>query len=87
MTFLREHLGDRLVAHPAMSLDLNPIEDMWSYLDRKVKEARVTNISRLKAVLTKEWRALPWTEIRKSVNSMERRLQMCIESNGNRIPY
>ena len=80
-------MGDRLVEHPAMSPDLNPIEDMWSYLDRKVKEARVSNIRRLKTVLTQEWRALPWSEIRKSVDSMERRLKLCIESNGNRIPY
>jgi transposase len=87
MAFLGEHMGDRLVEHPAMSPDLNPIEDIWSYLDRKVKEAKVTNIRRLKTVLTQEWRALPWSVIRKSVNSMDRRLQICIDSDGNRIPY
>lgn len=88
MTFLSDYVGDdRLVEHPAMSPDLNPIEDMWSYLDRKVKEARVTNIRRLKTVLTREWNALPWSEIRKSVDSMDRRLKLCIESKGNRIPY
>ena len=38
MSFLRRHIGDRLVGHPARSPDLNPIEDMWSYLDRKVKD-------------------------------------------------
>ena len=87
MKFLREHIGDRLVEHPALSPDLNPIEDIWSYLDRKVKEARITDIRRLKAVLTKEWRELPWSEIRKSVDSMNQRLQLCIASDGNRIPY
>lgn len=86
-TFLDGLLGDRLVEHPAMSPDLNPIENMWSYLDRKVKEAKITNIRRLKSVLTKEWRSLPWNEIRKSVDSMDRRLELCINSGGKRIPY
>ena len=43
----------------------------------------------LKIVLTKEWRALPWAEIRKSVNSLERRLELCreLEANGYHIDW
>lgn len=87
MKFLCKLVGNRLTPHPPLSPDLNPIEDMWSYLDRKVKAANVTNIPQLKRVLNKEWKALPWDEIRKSVDSMPRRLQLLKECGGNRIAY
>ena len=45
MAVLKELVGDRLLSHPAKSPDLNPIENMWSYLDRRVKESSVTSIS------------------------------------------
>jgi transposase len=80
-------IGDRLIPHPSRSPDLNPIENMWSYLDRKVKAAKITSIKSLKRVLRKEWKALPWSEIRKSVDSMDRRLELCRETGGKRLPY
>ena len=82
METVEKIVGDRLVVHPPLSPDLNTIEDMWSYLDRKVKEAEVTNIHHLKRVLNKEWKNLPWSLIRKSVDSMPRRLQKCLEGGG-----
>ena len=54
MKVLRELVGDRIISHPAKSPDLNPIEDVWSYLDRQVKQAKVTTISGLKRVLLRE---------------------------------
>lgn len=87
MAVLKELVGDRLLSHPAKSPDLNPIENMWSYLDRRVKESSVTSISGLKRVLLREWKNLPWTEIRKCVDSMEQRTKLCRESGGNRLSY
>jgi hypothetical protein len=87
MNTVEKLVGNRLITHPAMSPDLNPIEDMWSYLDRKVKASKVTNIRQLKRVLKKEWKNLDWSEIRKSVESMPRRLQQCLEREGSRTDY
>jgi transposase len=87
MQTLQKLVGDRLIAHPPMSPDLNPMEDIWSYLDRKVKESKCKTISSLKRVLTKEWNSLQWKEIRSSVDSMERRLTQCIDSGGQRLKY
>ena len=87
MAVLKELVGDRIISHPAKSPDLNPIEDIWSYLDRKVKEAKVTSIRGLKKVLQREWKNLPWAEIRKSVDSMEQRTKLCRESGGDRLSY
>lgn len=87
MKILHQLVGNRIIDHPARSPDLNPIEDMWSYLDRKVKEKKTTSIHSLKMILAREWNSLPWTEIRKSVDSMERRTRQCHESDGERLPY
>ena len=40
--------------------DLNPIEDVWSHLDRKLKTAKVTCIRGLKRFLNKAWESLSW---------------------------
>ena len=45
MDLLREFVGDRIISHPPKSSDLNPMEDIWSYLDRKVKEKKCTTIA------------------------------------------
>ena len=87
MELLRKLMGTRIISHPSKSPDLNPMEDMWSYLDQKVKVAKCTTISSLKRVLTKEWNALSWSQIRKSTSSMDRRLDKVIEMRGARIPY
>jgi transposase len=84
---IHELIENRLHKHPAKSPDLNPMEDMWSYLDRKVKDAKITTIPALKKKLTREWNKLTWTEVRKSVDSMSRRLQSCVKQKGNRLPY
>ena len=51
---IHELIGNRLHKHPAKSPEVNAIEDMWSYLDRKVTESRVTSIPSLKRKLKKE---------------------------------
>lgn len=48
-----EIVGERLAEHPPLPPDLNPCKDLWSYLDRKVKAARVASIYHLKRVSLK----------------------------------
>lgn len=48
MRFLKRRVRDRLISHPAQSPDLNVLEDIWSYLDRKIKEADVKTVGALK---------------------------------------
>ena len=86
MDTLRSLVGNRLVPHPAKSPDLNVIENMWSYLDHKVKDAKITSILHLKRFLRKQWRALPWRD-QKVWDSMDSRLCQCREPGGNRVPY
>jgi transposase len=87
MELVEELVGDRFIRHPAKSPDLNIIENVWAILDRKVKEAEITNIQTLKRFLRKQWKILSWRQIRNCVKSMPQRLELCIESGGNRLPY
>jgi transposase len=87
LSLLQELCGTRQIAHPPNSPDLNPVEDIWSYLDRKVKAKKIKSIAALKRFLIKEWKELPWTEIRKSVDSMPRRLEECRKLQGKRTKY
>jgi hypothetical protein len=87
MQFLRERFRKRIIEHPSQSPDLNILEDIWSYLDRKVKAADVKSIDALKRRLKKEWLAMPWSELRKSIDSMPARLAECEQLQGARTHY
>ena len=87
MELLEELVGTRYIKHPPYSPDLNPMENIWSHLNRKVQEHHVTTIRYLKQVLTTEWKSMPWSVIRSAVDSMPTRLQQCIARNGGRTDY
>ena len=48
MSELQELVDDRIIGHPAQSPDLNIMEDLWSYLDRKAKAAKIKTLQGLK---------------------------------------
>ena len=87
MSTVKDLVGQRFIKHPAQSPDLNIMEDLWSYLDRKVKAAKIKTIAGLKRKLTVEWENLPWTVIRKSVGTMPARLAECEKLQGGRTHY
>jgi len=87
MNFLQELVGDRIIAHPAQSPDLNILEDLWSYLDRKIKASKVKTINGLKRKLTMEWETMSWEVIRQSVRAMRARLVECEKLQGARTHY
>ena len=87
MKLLQEITNCRVYKHPANSPDLNIMEDGWSYLDRCVRESKVTTIEGLKKKLKTSWNQYSWSEIRASVNSMPTRLQQVLEREGGRTDY
>jgi Transposase and inactivated derivatives len=84
---LDEIAPDRIRDHPPNSPDLNPMEDIWSYLDAEVKKKRIRTIRGLQSALSKAWDNLPWSYVRKSVASMPKRLQEVIALGGERTHY
>jgi transposase len=87
-TLLDQIAPDRIKNHPPKSPDFNPMEDLWSHLDREIRKVnRIPDINRLKRELRKIWNNVPLKLIRASVSSMPRRLEQCVQRRGRRTDY
>ena len=74
---------------PALSPDLNSIENLWDQLARRVegRNPAPQNLGELRTALQEEWNALPQTSISCLVNSMRRRCQAVIDADGYMTRY
>ena len=72
---------------PANSPDLNPIENLWSILDRDLMSRTPNNEEELFDVLQEAWKRIPIQTLEDLVDSMPRRCQAVIDSNGNTTKY
>lgn len=85
-------LGDRnipLLDWPAISPDLNPIENLWSTLATKVYQhgRQFNSVKDLKAVIQEEWAKIDPSHIHSLINSMPRRLEDVIRNKGGQTSY
>jgi transposase len=60
----------RLLPWPTQSSDLNPIENLWNEMERRIAGRKFANSDSLFDVLDKEWKALPKNLLDKLVKSM-----------------
>ena len=69
---------------PSQSPDLNPIENLWCYLDSKVRERRIKpkNLDQLYTVLQDEWAKIDPRILRNHVLSMPERCKAVIAAKG-----
>jgi transposase len=74
---------------PARSPDLNPIENIWDIIGRRVRERTppVQTLNELEQTLHQEWQRLTQVQIRRLVGSMRRRLAAVIRVNGSYTNY
>ena len=72
---------------PSQSPDLNPIENLWSCLDRNLKHRQPANSDELFALLQEGWRALDVKLLTSLVESMPRRCQAVIDAQGYATKY
>ena len=80
---------------PSYSPDLNPIENLWSVIKKRVEKKVNKRISEKKPVtqtifmdiIKEEWFNIDQNLCLNLVNSMERRVNLVIERNGNIIQY
>ena len=76
-----------LLDDPPQSPDLNPIENLWSQLNRKIKLSERNSLNNFKHTVLEAWSALDLDDIRKLIDSMPKRLQKVIDKKGYATAY
>jgi transposase len=79
--------GIDLIDWPAWSPDLNPIENLWSDLKRRVYTHHAKTMEELEHWIGMEWQATDLNFISHICSSMPQRLQLVLDNNGHKINY
>ena len=84
-----ERKGITTMEWPPMSLDLNPIENIWSMMKDEVYKTKVVykNTTELWEAIVAAWHAIPIEAFQTLYESIPRCLVKDIEEKGERIPY
>ena len=72
---------------PSFSPDLNPIENLWDGLERKVKKHQPKNLQELELQLTQEWNNIELSTLEKLVDSVASRLYEGVKMKGYPTKY
>ena len=72
---------------PPNSPDLNPIENVWSYVQRKVNARACSTFEEFKQAVIEELAGVPQKHISKLYTSMPKRLEEVISRQGDRTRY
>ena len=67
---------------PAQSLDLNPIENLWVILKRRIsaRDPPAKTVKELKAVVQEEWKKIPVEDVKNLVKSVPKRAKLVIKT-------
>lgn len=79
--------GVRRMEWPSQSPDLNPIENLWSILDVRMRERQPGNLDELFHIMIQTWNGLEVGLLTRLVHSMPRRCQAVIDANGYATKY
>ena len=72
---------------PRYSPDLNPIENLWANLKKRVEKRNPTNVAELEQAVREEWACTDKDLCRKLVASMPDRLARVLEYQGGPTGY
>uniref|UniRef100_A0A674DE09 Tc1-like transposase DDE domain-containing protein n=1 Tax=Salmo trutta TaxID=8032 RepID=A0A674DE09_SALTR len=72
---------------PGNSPDLNPIENLWSILNRRVDKQNPTNSDKLQALIMQEWAAISQDVAQKLIDSMPGRIAEVLKKKGQHCKY
>ena len=79
--------GITVLPWPANSPDLNPIENIWSILKQNVEKHSAKTKAQLIGGIEKEWNKLSKDLIRKTIETMPKRLDEVIRNQGKNCSY
>lgn len=77
----------KLLDWPSMSPDLNPIENLWDEIKRRIPSTSRRNVAMLENEILNVWLNMPKRILQKLVESMPRRLRAVIQNNGGHTKY
>ena len=72
---------------PPQSPDLNPIKNLWTLLDEHIPSSARTNKESFWEAVQQTWYTFPINILENLVESMPKRLQAVIDSNGGPTKY
>ena len=72
---------------PGNSPDLNPIENLWSILKRRVDKQKPTNSGKLQALIMQEWAAISQDVAQKLIDSLPGRISEVLKKKGQHCKY
>ncbi|KAL0161084.1 hypothetical protein M9458_044809 [Cirrhinus mrigala] len=67
---------------PANSPDLNPIENLWGIVKRKMRNKRLKNAEELKATIKEIWASISPQQCHRLITSMPCRIEAVIKAKG-----
>ncbi len=79
--------GVTVLDWPANSPDLNPIENLWGIVKRKMRDTRPNNADELKAAIKATWASIPPQQCHKLITSMPHRIEAVIKAKGAPTKY
>jgi transposase len=84
------HPGNKvtlLANYPPNSPDLNPIENVWALVQRKVDEAGCTAFEEFQKNVIFHLRHFPKEQLTSLYDSMSKRVALCIQAGGGKTKY
>ncbi|KAI2666726.1 Transposable element Tcb1 transposase [Labeo rohita] len=79
--------GITVLNWPANSPDLNPIENLWDIVKRKLRDARPNTLNELKAAIEASWASITPQQCHRLIASMPRRIEAVISAKGFPTKY
>ena len=85
-TWFNDH-GITVLDWPANSPDLNPIDNLWGIVKRKMRDTRPNNADELKAATKATWASITPQQCHRPIASMPRRIDAVIYAKGAPTKY
>lgn len=79
--------GIQCIDFPPYSPDLNPIENLWADLARRVEEFQCDTMEELQDIVAEQWKETDTELLRKLARSMPERCQAVIDAKGDHTAF